>query len=295
MFRVFQYLITAQENGQTVERYLRQKGYSRHILTHLKRTENGILCNGIWAYTSHQLHSGDLLEIRLLEDTSSENILPRNIPFSIIFEDEDILVINKPANTPIHPSQGNHENTLANGIAWYFSQQNQPFVYRCINRLDRDTTGLLILAKNMLSGAILSTMMRERKISRTYRAIVWGHPPASGTIDLPIGRKEGSTIERTIDPKHGDSAITHFRTLQTYDRYSLIELRLETGRTHQIRVHMTASGHPLLGDTLYNPQGEPLIHRQALHSWKLEFTHPITGKSLSFQANLPSDMQCLCS
>lgn len=293
MHRSFSYSITEESAGTTIERYLRRLGYSRHILSHLKRSQTGILCNGVHACTPQQLHCGDLLSIHIEEECISEKILPRPVPFSIVYEDEDLLVVNKPADTPIHPSQGNYENTLANGVALYYEQQNLPFVYRCINRLDRNTTGLLILAKNMLSGAILSQMMRNREIHRTYQALVWGKTAPADTISLPIGRKEGSSIERIVDLENGEYACTHYRTLQYFSEYSLVELQLETGRTHQIRVHMTASGYPLLGDSLYNPSGKPLILRQALHSCRLEFAHPITKEALCFFAELPEDMQRL--
>ena len=178
-------------------------------------------------------------------------------------------------------------------MVWYFQQKNQPFTFRCINRLDRDTTGLLIIAKHALSGAILSAQMSRREISRTYEALVFGTAAPSGTIDVPIGRKEGSTIERVPDPIHGDPAVTHFETLHAGKAFSHVRLKLETGRTHQIRVHMTSIGHPLLGDTLYAPGSVHPISRQALHSAELKFLHPITGEPLHFTSPLPKDMKTL--
>jgi len=289
MQRTLNYTITAKEQLLTIEQFLRLQGYSRHVISQLKHTENGILHNGNWARTTQTLQSSDTLTINIIENEASENIEPINIPIHIVYEDEDLLVLNKPADMPIHPSQGNYLNTLANGVAYYFASQKQPFIYRCINRLDRDTTGLLILAKHMLSGAILSQMMKERRISRTYLALVEGKPPAQGTITTPIGRKPGSTIERLIDYKNGESAITHYKLLKTAYDHSLIQLQLDTGRTHQIRVHMNSIGHPLLGDTLYNPETQ-LMKRQALHSQKLAFEHPITKDYMQFECPIPSDM-----
>lgn len=292
MIRNFRYKITTEHNGKTIEEYLRGLGYSHHVIVGLKRTKEGICLNGAWAYTNQRLNTGDLLSVHLEEKESSPGIVPAFVPFTIVFEDEDLMVIDKPADTLIHPSQGNFDNTLANGVAWYFAQQNIPYIYRCINRLDRDTTGLLILAKHGISGAALSLQMVNRQIRRTYRALAEGHTPPEGTISAPIGRKPGSTIERCIDLLCGDSAVTHYRTLShhTLDGglpYSRLELRLETGRTHQIRVHMQSIGHPLLGDTLYRPENPSQMAHQALHSYSLEFLHPITGEQMYFSVPEP--------
>lgn len=213
----------------------------------------------------------------------------------IVYEDEDLLVVNKPFDMPVHPSIHNYDNTLANGMAYYFQQKGETFIFRCINRLDRDTTGLLILAKNALSASILSNDMKARKIHRTYQAVVSRIPvPASGTIDAPIARKEDSAIERCVDFEKGEPAVTHYRTLETKENLALVELSLETGRTHQIRVHMQHMGCPLLGDYLYNPDFT-LINRVSLHSYSLSFVHPIAGKSMYFCAPLPKDMAGLLS
>lgn len=317
MKRILNYHITDEHNTCRIWDYIIEKGYTKHIRTYLKQHFGSVLLNKEPAYFYQVLHTGDSLEIHIEDETASEKIPPIPMPIDIVYEDEDLMVINKQADTPIHPSQGNYENTLANGVAWYFAQQNIPFVYRCINRLDRNTTGLLILAKNMLSGAILSEQMKNREIHRTYLAIVEGCPADKGIIDAPIGRVADSVIERQVDWEHGDSAITHYwrmqyrsfesiatipsitqladtldlepRMLVPADGISFVKLKLGTGRTHQIRVHMTSIGHPLLGDTLYNPTTK-LMHRQALHSHSLEFTHPITGERMYFEALLPEDM-----
>lgn len=294
MKRIFEYTAAPKDSGTSIEQYLRDKGYSRHILTHLKRTEKGICQNGVWAYTNQRLTAGDVLTVTLLEEDSSENIVPVPMPLSIVYEDEDLMVLDKPADTPIHPSFNNHENTLANGIAWYFSSQGTSFVYRCINRLDRDTTGLLILAKHMYSASLLSQMSVRREIHREYLAIAAGFVPDSGTIDAPITRKEGSAIERCVDFDCGERAVTHFQREGYRDGYSLVRLKLETGRTHQIRVHMRHIGHPLAGDFLYCtdfPEAQKRMQRQALHSHCLTFCHPITGKEIHFLSPLPADME----
>ena len=214
------------------------------------------------------------------------------MPLDILYEDEDILVVNKPSDTPIHPSQGNYDNSLANGVKYYYEQQGINFVFRCINRLDRDTTGLVVIAKNMLSGAALNLAMVNREIHRTYLAVVKGKLPENGTIDFPIARKDGSTVERCVDFETGEHAVTHFECLEQNEKYSLAKIWLETGRTHQIRVHMNYIGHPLPGDFLYhNDRTE--IGRQALHSWKLEFHHPVSGELMQFETPLPEDMRKL--
>lgn len=287
--RILNYPVTAAHEGTSITHLLRFYGCSRHVIRHLKGTENGILCNGRPAHTNQLLKRNDTVTIRISEPAAPEHVLPVALPISIVYEDADIIVLNKPAGMPIHPSPGNYHNTLANGIAHYFAAQNQPHVFRCINRLDRDTTGLLILAKHMLSGAILSLMMKERRISRTYLALVAGRPKNQGTINAPIGRKSGSIIERCIDYENGAFAVTHYKLLKTNQKYSLVQLQLETGRTHQIRVHMNAIGHPLLGDTLYHSP-TPLLDRQGLHSHQLTFRHPITKEPLRFTCPLPVDM-----
>ncbi len=297
MERTLSWNIEAAREAQTIEQFLRTRGCSHHVLTHLKRTECGILLNGKWAYTNQRLNAGDTLTIRVIENESSPNILPIDMTLDIVYEDEDLMVINKPCDTPIHPSVNNHENTLANGVMYYFAVQNIPFVYRCINRLDRDTSGLLIIAKNMFSGAILSQMSASRQIHREYLAIVEGNLPSSGTIDAPIARAEASAIMRCVNFECGETAVTHFSCLRRITSgdtsLSLALVHLETGRTHQIRVHMKHIGHPLIGDFLYNPGSMALIGRQALHSHRLRFPHPVSGKMLDFTCDMPGDMAAL--
>ena len=232
--------------------------------------------------------AGDEIVVRLPEETSDFPM--EDIPVSPLYEDEDILVLNKPADMPVHPSAGNYENTLANGVAWYYKQQGENFVYRCINRLDRDTTGVLVLAKNPLSGALLSAQMKQRQIRRTYLALTDGIPPENGTVSAPIARMDDSVITREVNWEHGETAVTHYERLAVSNGYSLVELHLDTGRTHQIRVHMKYIGCPLPGDFLYHPVFDR-ISRQALHSFQLEFCHPITKKTLRFLAPVPEDFQ----
>ena len=305
----------------TVKGYLKSRGYSVQNMKVLRHYPEGILLNNRVTHLNAALSPGDLLTIHIREENSSENILPVDLPLDIIYEDRDLLVVNKPAGMPIHPSQNNRDNSLANALAYRYRQLGQPFVFRCINRLDRDTSGLTIVAKHMVSAGILGTYVAAKArnlkpdaspagpgcsdpgdsqcsgslpapvLSREYLAIVRGQvEPAAGTICVPLGRKPGSIIERCVDMEHGEKAVTHYRTLKTTNGHTLVSLVLETGRTHQIRIHMKHIGFPLIGDYLYNPDME-LIGRQALHSYRLRFPHPITGEPMEFTAPLPRDME----
>lgn len=278
----------------TVEQLLLSHGYSRHLIIDLKKTADGLTVGKNQVYVTHRMEPGEILTVRLPQEQSSKNIVPTKMPLDIVYEDDDIILLNKASNVPIHPSQGNFSNSLANGMAWYFAEKGEAFTFRVINRLDRDTTGLLILAKHALSACILSDMIKNRRIHRTYLAAVCGilQEPEWKTVNAPIARVDGSTIERQVDFAGGESAVTHYRTRSCRPDLgaSLLELTLETGRTHQIRVHMKHLGYPLFGDFLYNPDYR-YIQRQSLHSWSLAFDHPITGKPLFFQTELPDDMR----
>lgn len=293
MNRTIDYIIEESENGLRVEQYLKRKGYSRQNLSIIKRMPESILVNGIHYYMRQPLCAGDHLQVRIQETACSQKIPPVCLPLDIIYEDEDLIVINKAAGMPIHPSLNNYRNSMANALAYYYQQQDKPFIFRCSNRLDRDTSGLTVVAKHLVSAGILSTMVSEKKLSREYRAIVSGHvSPASGTICAPLARKGTSIVERMVDFESGEHAVTHYCTVGHYGPYSLVALRLETGRTHQIRVHMQHLGYPLIGDYLYNPDMTH-ISRQALHSYRLSFTHPVTGEFMEFTAPLPPDMQAV--
>lgn len=306
MQRIFQYTIPQLNTPISVKAFLKQQGFSGRSLIVLKSQEESVQVNNQPVYINHLMQPGDELVIRLAEEKSSEYVEPIELPLNILYEDEDLMVVNKPAGMPIHPSQNNRDNSLGNALAWYFAQQNCPFVFRCINRLDRDTSGLTIIAKHVVSAGILSAMVaakgenairREqdipssKTIRREYLAIAKGEvTPSFGTINASIARKEDSIIERIVDFEKGEKAVTHYKVLHNKNGYSLISLLLETGRTHQIRVHMKYLGFPLIGDYLYNPDMSRMT-RQALHAYKLDFEHPITGQPMSFTAPLPEDME----
>jgi len=288
--RKTEYAAGTGDDGLKVSQFLRRRGYSRQNLIRLKQTENSVLVNGVPSRLNGRLRSGDNIQVIIAQEQSSPEVTPVYYPLDILYEDEDLLAVNKPAGMPVHPSRGNRDNTLANALAWYFRQKNEPFVFRCSNRLDRDTSGVIVVARHALSGCMLSEMGVRREIGREYLGIVRGLPdPPSGIINVPIGRKPGSIIERTVDPEHGETACTHYRVLSHGNGHSLLWLKLETGRTHQIRIHLKYLGWPLVGDYLYNPDTE-FIHRQALHSWRMSFFHPITGEKMCFTAPLPGDM-----
>ena len=289
MNRNIDYIIDEDSAGLRVEQFLRRKRYSGQNLSEIKRMPKSILVNGVHYYMRQELSKGDHLQVHICETKNSEKIPPTNLPLDIIYEDEDLLVLNKPAGMPIHPSLNNYTNSMANALAYYFQSQGKPFIFRCCNRLDRDTSGLTIVSKHLVSGSILSDMTKYREVHREYLAIARGSvTPSEGTIQAPLGRKDGTIIERTVDWEHGEDAVTHYKVVKEANGHSLVSLRLETGRTHQIRIHMKYLGYPLIGDYLYNPDMEYMT-RQALHSHHMEFTHPITGEHMSFTAPMPED------
>ncbi|MCR5716868.1 MAG: RluA family pseudouridine synthase [Lachnospiraceae bacterium] len=284
--------------GHKISEFLHQKGYSNQNLAVIKRMDRSILIGEEslplkerrWEYMNYRFCPGDVLTVHINEEECSQKIVPVEIPLNIVYEDEDLLVVNKPSGMPIHPSMKHYENTLGNAAAFYFAGQKKPFIYRCVNRLDRDTTGLTILAKHLVSASILYDEMVARRVKRTYTAIVEGEDlPDSGTIDLPLGRKPDSAVERMVDPVHGERAVTHYRVLARGAGLSMVECLLDTGRTHQIRVHMAYIGHPLIGDFLYNEENHQMA-RQALHAGALSFRQPMTGEMLNFSVPLPKDM-----
>ncbi len=299
MNRILTYNITKAEAGQKISDFLKGKGFSSQNLVDLRKEPKSIFVNNEFALQKRVLSAGEVLTVHIVENEVSKNIVAVELPLEIIYEDEDLVVINKPAGMPVHPSMDNYDNTMANALAWYFEKQNKPFVFRCINRLDRDTSGLTIVAKHKVSAGILGSKVSAKSVNgiyakgikREYLAIVKGKLlEKNGTINAPIARKEGSVLERIIDFDNGERAVTHYRVIDEKNSHSLISLQLETGRTHQIRVHMKHIGFPLIGDFLYNPDME-YIQRQALHSYRLSFEHPITGKMMEFMAPLPQDMK----
>ena len=252
--------------------------------------KNMVFLNGNICDTRNNINIGDKLIIDLNYKEDNSNIIPKEMNLDIIYEDNWLLVINKPAGITIHPSILHFDNSLSNGVRFYFDKIGLKKKIRPINRLDKDTSGLIIFAKCEYIQECLSLQMKEGIFEKEYLCLVSGtFNQKAGTINLPIARKEGSIMERCIDEK-GKQAITHYKVLKEFENYSLVQCTLETGRTHQIRLHMSSIGHPLLGDTLYGTSS-PLISRQALHSYKIKFIHPITKKELELTAKIPQDIK----
>ena len=239
------------------------------------------------------LHTGDIVEVKL-ERVESQNIIPEKMELNIVYEDEDILVLNKPPYTVVHPTRGYPTGTLANGVLYYFNETNQNCIVRLVSRLDMDTSGLIIIAKNQYAHMALSKEMQLNHLEKRYLAVVHGHlQKEEGTIDLPIFKPEDeeSRFKRIIDER-GQRSITHYKVVKNFKDATLVECLLETGRTHQIRVHLSHIGHPIYGDTLYGygEEEKELIPRQALHAYGLDFKSPRTKEKLSLRAELPEDI-----
>jgi len=262
---------------------------SDRLLVRLKHNQK-LFINGKIASVDSTLDFDDIatVVIDFVEDNS--NIVPTKIDLKIIYEDDYLLIIDKPSGMPIHPSQDHYEDSLSNGVKFYFDKIGLKKKIRPINRLDKDTSGLVVFAKNEYIQECLVKQMKTKQFEKQYIAICEGtFKENKGTINAPIARKENSIIERCIS-ETGDTAITHYEVVKILNNYSVVKCILETGRTHQIRVHMAHIGHPLLGDTLYG-NSSSLITRQALHAYKISFIHPITKKVMEFFAPLPNDFE----
>ncbi|QJW48108.1 RluA family pseudouridine synthase [bacterium BFN5] len=275
---------------QTIKDFLRrQAGLSLSAWRKLK-TNGTLMINEELVQINTIVSAGDKISLTWEKDCS---IIPTNIPLEICYEDDYLLVINKPAGLLVHPTVKEHNHTLANGIMFYFRQNNLPFSFHPVHRLDRNTSGLILIAK-LSHIQHLMTSNSTKNFKRIYLAVVGGRvTPPSGIISAPIGRHPDSIIERMVHPD-GQTATTHYQTIATYHKASLLELELLTGRTHQIRVHMAHIGHPLLGDDLYGGSLE-YFNRQALHASKLIFEHPILNTVIEVDSPLPEDIKLLLS
>lgn len=284
------YQIDKDEHYDNVLHVLKEQFLlSDRLITKLKKA-NKIYLNSLPTYTKKSVTVGDTVSVLIDFEEDNSNIVASNIPLNIIYEDDYLLVLNKPANIAIHPSILHFDNSLSNGVKFYFDKLGLKKKIRIVNRLDRNTSGIVILAKNEYIQECLIKQMKTNEFKKEYLAIAKGFLESkSGTLNFPIARKEGSIIERTVS-SDGDSAITHYDVVKEFNNLSLVHIVLETGRTHQIRVHFSHIGHPILGDTLYGSPSE-LINRQALHSYKLTFIHPVTKKVVSLEAPLPNDIK----
>ncbi len=269
-------------------------GFSKRAIAALKARPDGILLNGKHATVRAKVNEGDVLIINC-EDMGSneEKLVPSSTLPDIIYEDEHIVAVNKPPFMPTHQSQGHFYDTLANSLAYYFTKQGRPFVFRSVNRLDRNTSGVVLVAKSRIAAAKLSEEMKRDGIKKSYIAILDGTLEQNlGTIETYIRRAQKSIILREVcgECEDGKIAITNYRVLARANGLTLVEAEPRTGRTHQLRVHFSHLGAPILGDDLYG-SASPLIERHALHARKLNFVHPDSRKVISIQADLPSDMR----
>ncbi|RKD27068.1 RNA pseudouridine synthase [Ammoniphilus oxalaticus] len=285
------YQITEEDEGNTMKHFLRKKkGLSRKLLSRMKNGQS-IFLNDQFTYLDHPLKAGDTIRLVMPEE-ESENIIPQNLPIQIEYEDEDVMVLNKPFDQCVHPTLLHPDGTLANGVVHYWREQGFNRKFRAVNRLDRDTSGLLIVAKNQFAHQQLAIAQSNQQIERFYEAFTHGiMEKEAGTIAAPIGRKSESIIRREVRAD-GQEAVTHYRLLERFENASHVQLQLETGRTHQIRVHLSFIGHPLIGDDLYGGERD-LLERQALHARHISFPHPRAGDQLSFSSQLPPDLDQL--
>ena len=264
---------------------------SDRLLLKLKNLDK-IYLNGNVTSVNHPVLENDLIECYLDYEEDNSNIVPTEMPLNIIYEDEAYIVVNKPAGIPVHPSMDHYTDSLSNGIAFYFNQIGLKKKIRPVNRLDKDTSGIVIFAKNEYIQECLVRQMKSKEFIKRYIAVVNGNlDNLEGTINAPIARKEGSIIERCVS-ETGDIAITHYKVLKRKTDFDIVECILETGRTHQIRVHFAYLGHSLLSDTLYGTSSS-LINRQALHAYEVEFTHPLSKKKVKYIATVPEDLNIL--
>ena len=295
------YKCTASDEGLLVKEILRLRlRLSSHLLKKIKPL-GGIMLNGERCGVRHRVKAEDVVSVKYPEERGYFE--PQDIPLDIVYEDDDLLVVNKQAGLIVHPTHNFPDGTLANALSWRMQQTGEVFKPRFVNRLDMNTSGLLIVAKNAHCQDFLSREMAENRVDKIYTAIVHGITEPSGTVDLPILKDPDHKARRMVSPE-GYPSVTHYKTLETFDiqdtgqiqGYSIVELKLDTGRTHQIRVHMTHIGHPLVGDELYaqlygydaDPEWMP---RQALHAGALAFAHPSDGHTVRVTAELPRDMR----
>lgn len=290
---LLEYTKNSEDNYIYLRQVLKERFHlSARLILKLKK-EQKILVNGEPTYLDRILNLNDKLTILIDFTEDNSNILPAEIELKILYEDEGLLILDKPAGIPVHPSMQHYADSLSNGVKMYFDKIKLYKKIRPVNRLDRDTSGIVIFAKNEYIHNILSQQMQHGILRKKYIAICEGiFDLKEGVIDFPIARKENSIIERCVNPL-GDSAITNYKVIQELSSptsLSVLDINLITGRTHQIRVHTSYLGHPIIGDSLYG-NTSPFIARQALHAYKIEFFNPLTNKKMVITSELPSDMK----
>ena len=294
MSRRLELPVTAELAGIKVDTLLKKHlGLSGTVVRRVKWLEDGILVDGVRVNTRFCPREGQVLSVRLSDPERRSGIVPAPGPLDIVYEDEDLLVLNKAPGVPVHPGPGHFDDTICNFLLNYYDLKGIEGDAHPVHRLDRGTSGLLVVAKHPHAQEVLKEQLHTPQFRRTYLAVCEGalQPPA-GLIDAPLGPRDGSLVEQEVR-SDGKAARTRYETLWTDGACSLLRLELDTGRTHQIRVHMAHLGHPLVGDFLYGREAPELIPRPALHSWQVTFRHPITAQELTFTAPLPRDMEAL--
>lgn len=283
--------VTPELAGIKVDTLLkRHMGLSGTVVRRVKWLEDGILVDGARVNTRYCPAAGQVLSVRLSHPERNSGAVPAPGPLDIVYEDEDLIVLNKAAGVSVHPGPGHFDDTLGNFLAYYYETTGQEADFHPVHRLDRGTSGLLVSAKHPHAQEALKNQFHTQDFRRAYLAVCQGVPePPAGVIDAPLGPRPGSLMEQAVRPD-GKPARTHYRVLEAGRRRALLRLELETGRTHQIRAHMAHIGHPLAGDFLYGTEDRDLIARPALHSAELSFPHPITRETLGFSVPMPQDM-----
>ena len=279
---------TCDEECTLKEILLDKLQFSVRSLSKMKR-EQSILVNGNFTKPSTKIKKGDLIEVKIEEDMA--NFEPQDLNLDILYDDFDIIMVNKPPFMVVHPTKSHNDKTIANGVTDYIIKQNEKVKIRFVNRLDMNTSGLVIVAKNAYAHHTLSLDMGENKVEKKYITVVKGIVKDEfGTINAPIYRPTEDSIKRVVDER-GQTSVTHYKVLERLNDATVLEVKLETGRTHQIRVHMAYIGHGIIGDELYGYVDEDLINRQALHAYSLAFEQPRTKEELKFEAKLPKDIE----
>lgn len=292
--RRLEFAVTQDCAGVRVDTLLRSRLHlSGTVIKRIKWLDDGILADGKRVNTRFVPQVGQVLSVRLSDPERRSGVVPTQGELDIVYEDEDIVVVNKAAGVSVHPGPGHYDDTLGNFLVYHFVQTGQQADFHPVHRLDRGTSGLLVCAKHAHGQERLKLQLHTPDFVRTYLAVCEGTPqPGAGTIDAPMGPVPGSLMAQQVRPD-GKPARTHYEVLCTAGERSLVRLVLDTGRTHQIRVHMAHMGHPLTGDFLYGRECPELIGRTALHACALKFRHPITGQNMEFQIPMPEDMEVL--
>lgn len=292
--RRLEFVVTQECEGVRVDTLLRSRLHlSGTVIKRIKWLEDGILLDGVRVNTRVIPKVGQVLSVRLSDPERRSGVVPTPGEVDIVYEDEDIVVVNKAAGVSVHPGPGHYADTLGNFLVYHFIQTGQQADFHPVHRLDRGTSGLLVCAKHAHAQERLKLQLHTPDFVRTYLAVCEGVPePRAGVIDAPIGPVPGSLMAQRVYPD-GKPARTHYEVLHTVGEYSLVQMVLDTGRTHQIRVHMAYIGHALVGDFLYGRECPELIERTALHAHRLHFCHPVTGNEMDFQIPMPKDMGVL--